>query len=136
MQAQEIPKYVMGRAGYQPELQEQGIEAWADSKTKTNTKAVSYAWNKVNGKFYNAEGKVIPGAITRGVDVSEWQEAINWNKVKTSNVDFAFIRCGYSYPKGSGTAYVEDKQFRNNMQGINQAGIPAGVYIYSQAMTV
>ncbi|MDO5337392.1 MAG: GH25 family lysozyme [Eubacteriales bacterium] len=136
VQAQEIPKYVMGRAGYQPELQEQGIEAWADSKTKTNTKAVSYAWNKVNGKFYNAEGKVIPGAITRGVDVSEWQEAINWNKVKTSNVDFAFIRCGYSYPKGSGTAYVEDKQFRNNMQGINQAGIPAGVYIYSQAMTV
>lgn len=134
VQAGEIPKYVMGRAGYQRGIQVQGTEAWADSKA--NTKAVSYAWNKVNGKFYNGVGELIPGAITRGVDVSEWQEKINWNKVKKSNIDYAFVRCGYSYPKGNSTAYVEDAQFKNNMQGTNNAGLPVGVYIYSQAMTV
>ena len=31
----------------------------------------------------------------RGIDVSEWQDTIDWSKVKKSNVDFAFVRISY-----------------------------------------
>lgn len=36
------------------------------------------AWKKINGVCYNGSGKIIEGAITRGMDVSEWQGKINW----------------------------------------------------------
>ena len=35
---------------------------------------------KINGVCYNGSGKIIPGAITRGMDVSEWQGNIDWNR--------------------------------------------------------
>lgn len=86
------------------------------------------AWKKINGVCYNGSGETIPGAITRGIDVSEWQGTINWTKVKNSGVDFAFIRVAY------GTGYL-DKQYAANMKNAAAAGIPAGVYIYSTATT-
>ena len=54
-------------------------------------------------------GKPIPGAITRGIDVSEWQGAINWEKVKSSDVDYAFVRISY------GLNYM-DKKYDYNMK--------------------
>ena len=39
------------------------------------------AWKKINGVCYNGSGEIIPGAITRGIDVSEWQGVIDWKKV-------------------------------------------------------
>ena len=53
------------------------------------------AWQKINGVCYNGSGQKIPGAITRGIDVSSWQGVINWKKVKNSDVDFAFIRIAH-----------------------------------------
>lgn len=93
-------------------------------------------WNKVNGKCYNGVGKLIPGAITRGMDVSQWQGKINWTQVKQSGIDFAFIRVGYAYRNSNGKiAYQQDTYYQHNIQGANSAGIPAGVYIYSKAKT-
>ena len=40
--------------------------------------ASSKAWKKSGGKCYNGKGQVIPGAKTRGIDVSEWQGNIDW----------------------------------------------------------
>lgn len=94
--------------------------------------AASQIWNKVGGVCYNGKGVKIPGAITRGIDVSFWQGDINWTRVANAGVDFAFIRVGYDTSSGT---LVEDTQFADNMKGANQAGIPVGVYFYSVAKT-
>ena len=53
---------------------------------------------------------------------------INWQSVKNSNVDFAFVRIAY------GSNYL-DKTYDYNMQQAEQAGVPVGTYIYSTATT-
>lgn len=64
----------------------------------------------------------------RGIDVSSWQEAINWSLVK-SQIDFAIIRLGY----GDNVERQDDKYFLNNVNGCIANNIPFGVYIYSYA---
>lgn len=94
--------------------------------------ASTKAWKKINGKCYNGKGTVISGAVTRGIDVSEWQGNINWNKVADSDVDYAFIRVG-GY--GNGSYQRLDKTYEANIKGANAAGVPVGVYYYSTAKT-
>ena len=68
-----------------------------------------------------------------GIDVSEWQDSINWSKVKAAGISFAFIRIG-----GRGTtkgAIYEDKMFSKNIKEAKDAGIKVGVYFFSQAIT-
>ncbi len=72
--------------------------------------------------------------LRKGVDVSQFQETIDWATVKKSGIDFAFIRVGYR-GWGSGTL-MEDSQVYQNLQGAIENGIQVGVYIYSQAITV
>lgn len=67
-----------------------------------------------------------------GIDVSSHNGQVNWQSVANA-VDFAIIRVGY---RGYGTgAVVEDSQFKSNISAANDAGIPTGVYFYSQAVT-
>lgn len=66
------------------------------------------------------DGKII------GIDVSDWQNTIDWDKVKKAGIDFAVIRCGW------GTTGV-DNQFRRNMKEARRVGIKVGVYLYSYA---
>ena len=75
------------------------------------------------------------GQVTshKGIDVSAHQGKINWQKVADDGVEFAFIRVAF---RGYGTGkLVEDKYFEDNIKGANKAGIKAGVYVYSQAVT-
>ena len=90
------------------------------------------AWNKVNGHYMNNKGEVIPGAVKKGIDVSSWNETIDWEKVKADGIDYAIIRCGY------GMDYVsqDDAQWNRNVAECERLGIPYGVYLYSYADTV
>lgn len=63
-----------------------------------------------------------------GIDVSYHQGPINWNSVKASGVQFAFVRAG-SFKSGT------DAYYHQNMQGAIAAGIPVGIYVYSYATT-
>jgi GH25 family lysozyme M1 (1,4-beta-N-acetylmuramidase) len=69
-----------------------------------------------------------------GIDVSEWQGIIDWNKVKAAGLQFALIRAGYgntlSYPNQI------DKQYVSNYNKCKAAGLPVGVYFYCYAETV
>ena len=95
-----------------------------ESRAAVNNKA----WRKINGVCYNGSGVKIPGAITRGMDVSEWQEKIDWTRVKKSGIDFVFVRIAH------GIGY-EDKLYDYNMEHAEKARIPAGTYVYSTATT-
>ena len=67
-----------------------------------------------------------------GIDVSKYNGDINWEQVKKEGVEFAIIRCGY---RGSLTgAIVEDPYFERNIKGAADAGIPVGVYFFTQAV--
>ena len=67
-----------------------------------------------------------------GIDVSKWNKEIDWDRVKEAGVEFAIIRLGY---RGATTgALVEDPYFAKNMKGAADAGIPVGVYFFTQAV--
>ena len=69
--------------------------------------------------------------IARGIDVSEHQGIIDWNRVKASEkVDFAIIRAGY----GKEINQV-DRQFERNYSECKRLGIPVGAYWYTYAVT-
>lgn len=65
----------------------------------------------------------------KGIDVSKWQGNIDWNKVKSSNVQFVMIRAGIGMYE-----HQIDPKFHNNMKGAIQIGIPIGIYWYSYAV--
>lgn len=83
-----------------------------------------------NGEYqYLKDGQVVSH---KGIDVSYFQGTIDWQAVAADGVEFAFIRAAN---RGYGTGkLVEDKQFENNLKGALAAGLPVGVYIYSQAV--
>ncbi len=68
-----------------------------------------------------------------GVDVSYHNGTIDWEKVKADGVEFAIIRVAYrGYENG---ALKMDNKALENMRNASAAGIPIGVYIFSQAVS-
>ena len=69
-----------------------------------------------------------------GVDVSVFQEEIDWEAVKNDGIDFAMLRVGY---RGYGTEGLigEDDLFYTNYENALAAGLDVGVYFFSQATT-
>ena len=63
----------------------------------------------------------------KGIDVSSWQEAIDWKKVRNSGVKYAMIRASFSDGK-------VDKTFDYNIVEAAKAGINVGVYHYCYAL--
>ena len=70
-----------------------------------------------------------------GVDVSAFQHDIDWKAVKASGVDFAMLRLGYRGWGAKGTL-VEDEYIQKNLAGCAEAGMPIGVYFFSQATSL
>ncbi len=68
------------------------------------------------------------GIIAYGVDVSRWQEKIDWQKVKSDGKTFAILRIG--------TTMGKDTYFEENYKNAKAAGIDLGCYFYTYATTV
>lgn len=71
----------------------------------------------------------------KGVDVSKYQEKIDWNKVAADGVEFAIIRLGFRGMGTQGTCEL-DPYFKQNVEGALAAGLEVGVYFFTQATTV
>ncbi len=68
-----------------------------------------------------------------GVDVSTHQKGIDWQAVAADGIDFAILRLGRrGYTEGG---LFLDETFEQNLQGALDAGLEAGVYFFSQAIT-
>ena len=71
-------------------------------------------------------------AITKKtIDVSAYQEYIDWEKVKADGVEYVILRCGTGYPNNH-----VDARFYQNVTACNKLGIPVGVYWFSYATNV
>ena len=82
--------------------------------------------------MYYHDGSV--GKISHiAVDVSSYQENVDWEALKAAGVDTAIIRVGY---RGYGTgAIAEDGMFETHVGGAKEAGLDICVYFFSQAVS-
>lgn len=86
------------------------------------------------GKTYTHQDQFADRTIINGIDVSEYQKTIDWQKVKAAGIDFAFIRVGGRGWGKPGTLY-RDSTYDTNMKNAALAGVNTGIYIFSQAIT-
>lgn len=83
-----------------------------------------------NNRYIYTEEGVLQSKC--GIDVSEHQGSIDWNAVAADGIEFAFIRVG-NRGATAGDMYL-DKQYQANIKGAQAAGIPVGVYFFSQSI--
>lgn len=60
-----------------------------------------------------------------GIDISHWQGAIDFEKVKASGISFVIIKAG-----GSDRGFYTDRQFENYYRLAKLAGLKVGCYYY------
>ena len=65
-----------------------------------------------------------------GIDVSSWQENIDFKKVKNAGCEFVMIRMGYG-PKNN--EYIFDSKFKQNLENAKKNNLKVGLYFYSYA---
>lgn len=73
----------------------------------------------------------IPENASIMIDVSKWQEDIDWKKVKESGIDYAMMRLGTQ--KAIDKESVIDSYFEKNIKEAQENGVKVGVYYYSYA---
>ena len=70
----------------------------------------------------------------KGIDVSKYQEKIDWEKVADDDVEYAFIRLGIrGYKEG---VISEDDNFEYNIENALKNDVAVGVYFFTQATSV
>ncbi len=106
-------------------LTEDDVDA---SKEDTEVKGAEEEADGTENTAFETSGR----NARKGIDVSKWNRTIDWEAVKENGVEFAIIRCGY---RGSSTGYlIIDPLYEENITGAINAGIPVGVYFFTQAV--
>lgn len=90
--------------------------------------------NRIDGKLYFFNPNNGEKASSLGIDVSYFNNTIDWNAVKNDGIEFAIIRVG-GRGWSSGLLY-DDTQSYENLANAKAAGIKIGVYFYSTAINV
>lgn len=86
-----------------------------EEKEKTNTD-----FEEIKKMYKNEKTRI-------GIDISNYQGDIDFEKIKDSGVEFVIIRIGFGH-KGK---YTIDKRFIKNIEAANMAGIDTGIYFFS-----
>lgn len=88
---------------------------WYNTKINPKIKKHSYDWSRLVNKKKKIRYRDSHYTIRKGIDVSRHNGTIHWKKVKSSGIDFAFIRIGYRGYRRSGGLYI-DEQFQRNIK--------------------
>ena len=99
----------------------------------TFASAATTTVSRYTGSTYTHNAQFDNCIIVDGVDVSAYQETIDWQAVKRNGVDFAIIRVAY---RGYGAAgnMNPDNCFVKHIEGAKAAGVMVGIYFFSQAL--
>lgn len=90
--------------------------------------------SKYTGSTYTHQSQFDGAVIINGIDVSEHNGAIDFNKVKADGIDYVFIRVGYTGYTKSKHSLNFDKNYETYFANAQAAGLDVGVYWYSQAL--
>lgn len=112
------PQYLKEYARHQEAAQDDGIATFAAGSNPYTKKTYKHTHAKTKYIYY-------------GIDVSQWQGAVNWSKVKADGISFVFIRCSYTSLKSFNLH--TDPKFKANVTAAAAAGLKVGVYHYSGA---
>ncbi len=89
------------------------------------------AISDVNGHYYYEDRNY---HSSFGIDISEFQENVDWQKVKDAGVEFVFLRIGR---RGATTGLLyDDSEFTSHYEGARKVGLKVGVYFFSQATDI
>lgn len=109
------------------------------SKTRADNASVKLAalqnneygahWGTYNGTqaFFDARNNLFAQQAKGVIDVSAWQNTIDWQAVKNAGVEGAIIRLSYGWGNGF------DVQAKRNISECKRLSIPFGVYVFSYA---
>ena len=67
-----------------------------------------------------------------GIDVSRWQETIDFEKVKEAGCEFVIMRIGINSDIDKDIS--KDSYYDNNIRKAKEAGLKVGVYVYTSAI--
>lgn len=70
--------------------------------------------------------------MANGIDISEWQDSIDWDDMISNGAEFAIMRIGRT---GSSGNPVLDTKFVEHINNAIAKGLQVGVYYYSKATT-
>ncbi|MBQ6560529.1 MAG: glycoside hydrolase family 25 protein [Erysipelotrichaceae bacterium] len=93
---------------------------------------IDYSAIKTDDGHYSYEDENYNSSF--GIDISEFQENVDWQKVKDAGVEFVFLRIGR---RGATTGLLyDDTEFASHYEGARKVGLKVGVYFFSQAVSV
>ena len=99
-----------------------------------STAAATKGNSPYTGQAYTHASRFDGYRVYNGIDVSTHNGNIDWRSVKASGVDYAIIRLGYTGYSRERFSTRYDTAFEANISGARAAGLPVGVYWYSQAV--
>ena len=85
----------------------------------------------INLLFDEAKANYLKDDYEIGIDVSKWQQDIDFNKVKNAGATFVMMRIGIR--SSIGGEINMDSYFLSNIKKAKEAGLKVGVYLYSKA---
>lgn len=127
-------------------LTNQGYPTTIDGEFAKNT--IKSLQKFLNGYFFPTKGdkpkQIVPtsttiktdGMLKKVIDISAWQGDVSvsdFKKVKADGVTAVILRSSYTTQKSF--TLNKDKVFENNIKNAKAAGLPVGVYHYSQAIS-
>ena len=96
-----------------------------EKKANTSNSNDSYiSFNEVKSEHKNSNTEI-------GIDVSKWQEEIDFEKVKKAGAEFVIIRIGHQ--DGFNGEYILDPYFKQNIENATKNNLKVGIYFYSYA---
>ena len=97
--------------------------------TKFESNEYGAHWGTYNGTkaFFDYRNNLFVQQAKGVIDVSSWQNDIDWVKAKADGVEGAIIRLGY------GWGNYADAKAQRNINECKRLGIPFGIYWYSYA---
>ena len=97
-----------------------------EPQKSSSTKPKYTYFEDVKEKYKNENVKI-------GLDISSWQEEVDFEKIKQAGVEFVILKIGGTR-KANGEYYL-DSQFIRNIEQANKLGIDVGIYFFSYAKT-
>ena len=96
--------------------------------------AVTTSYSKYTDKTYTHNTKFDSYEKHNGIDVSSHNGTVNWQSVKNDGIEYAVVRAGFTGYTKSKHSINADPNAANNIAGAKKAGLPVGVYWFSQAL--
>ncbi len=93
-------------------------------KISSSSKPSGISLKEINERYASIDASI-------GIDVSKWQQVIDWEEVKESGIEFVMIRLGTQI--GPGKESKLDDYFIRNIVEAKRVGLKVGVYYYSYA---